>query len=68
LVLVLAAPLLGGCARLVVLDPDKVASQNSPDWVVRREPGAAAPVSSEPAPPSPAPASVTPPADDSDDD
>jgi hypothetical protein len=30
---------LAGCARLVVLDPDVVASQNSPDWAIRRQPG-----------------------------
>jgi hypothetical protein len=53
---------LAGCdySRLVVLDPDVVASRNARDWTVYREPGGAAPASSAaaaaPAPAAPAPA------------
>jgi hypothetical protein len=39
---------LAGCdySRLVVLDPDVVASRNARDWTVYREPGGAAPAAS----------------------
>ena len=67
-VALLAAP-LGGCARLVVIDPDLVASQNSRDWTIHREPGGAAPTAAPvAAAPLPlAPAVPAPAADDDDD-
>jgi hypothetical protein len=68
---------LAGCdySRLVVVDPDVVASRNARDWTVYREPGGAAPAASTaaaesppvaPAASSPAASAPPPPPDDED--
>ncbi len=62
----LAGSLAAGCdySRLVVVDPDVVASRNARDWTVYREPGGAAPAASTaaaappPAAPAPEPAAA----------
>jgi hypothetical protein len=66
LAVVVFAGSLAGCdySRLVVVDPDVVASRNARDWTVYREPGGAAPAASTaaaappPAAPAPAPAAA----------
>jgi hypothetical protein len=50
LLLMLAVQSLA-CARLVVLDPDKAAQKNSPDWTIKQAPQSSAPAAQAPAAP-----------------
>jgi hypothetical protein len=50
-----------GCARIVTVEPETVASRNDKAWTVRRAPTAGAPATAAAAP-APAPAPVGPPA------
>lgn len=49
-VAVLLGATLTGCARIVVLDPELAARENSKDWTVTGEPGKPAAAPAAPAP------------------